>query len=260
MKKSVQSVLIAAIFICLIADLYAGKMKSIRIGTEGAYPPFSLVDKNGELQGFDVDIANALCDAMKVRCQFVVQDWDGLIPGLKAKKYDAIIASMAITEERMKKVDFTDKYYMTPARFVAKKGKSIVFTKAGLNGKTIGVQRATTHENFVRDKFGDVVKVNVYATQDEANMDLVSGRVDLVLADSVVLLEGFIKTEQGKNFEFKGPKYTDVRWYGSGIGIAIRKGDVKLLKRLNTAIHQIRTDGTYKKINAKYFDFDVYGD
>ena len=149
---------------------------------------------------------------------------------------------------------------MTPARFVVKKGQTIQFTKSGLKGKTIGVQRATTHENFIRDKFGDVARIKVYATQDEANMDLVSGRVDLVIADSVVLLEGFIKTDQGKNFEFQGPGYTDVKWYGSGIGIAVRKGDTALVNKLNKAISKIRNDGTYQKINEKYFDFDVYGD
>ncbi len=240
MKNLVNALLMLLVIMITGSNCYADGNKKILIGTEGAYPPFNLVDKNGELQGFDVDISKALCQAMGSKCDFVVQDWDGLIPGLMAKKFDAIIASMAITKERMKKVDFTNKYYMTPARFVVKKGQTIQFTKSGLKGKTIGVQRATTHENFIRDKFGDVARIKVYATQDEANMDLVSGRVDLVIADSVVLLEGFIKTDQGKNFEFQGPGYTDVKWYGSGIGIAVRKGDTALVNKLNKAISKIR--------------------
>ncbi len=129
---------------------------------------------------------------MGTECTFVVQDWDGLILGLFAKKYDCIIASMSITEERKKKIDFTDKYYMTPAKFVAKKGAGIKVSKEGLKGKTIGVQRATVAENFLRDNFGDTVKIKSYGTQDEANMDLASGRIDLIIADSVVLLGGLL--------------------------------------------------------------------
>lgn len=259
MKNLFKVLLVLVVACCTYGISYADGIKKIRIGTEGAYPPFNLVDKDGKLQGFDVDIAKKLCEAAGVEYEFVVQDWDGLIPGLKAKKYDAIIASMAITEERKKRVDFTDKYYMTPARFVTKKGNSFEFTKQGLKGKTIGVQRGTTHENFIRDSFGDVVRINSYATQDEANMDLVSGRVDLVIADSVVLLEGFVNTDAGKDFEFQGPGYTDEKWYGSGIGIAVRKGDIELVSLLNKAIKKIRTDGSYQKINGEYFDFDVYG-
>ncbi|MBM9606719.1 ABC transporter substrate-binding protein [Desulfopila inferna] len=259
MKKSV----FAAFIVCVVlasGTAFAGDIKSVRIGTEGAYPPFNLIDKNGELQGFDVDIAKALCKAADVTCTFVIQDWDGMIPGLLAKKYDAIIASMAITDERKKKVAFTNKYYMTPAKFVAQKGAGFDISKEGLKGKTIGVQRATTHENFVRDNYGDSVTIKSYATQDEANMDLVSGRVDLVIADSVVLQEGFLNTDAGKDYEFTGPGFTDAEWYGDGIGIAIRKGDKELVTLFNDAIDKIRADGTYKAINDKYFDFDVYGD
>jgi arginine/ornithine transport system substrate-binding protein len=246
--------------ILIAGDAIAKDWKTVRIGTEGAYPPFNYVDKSGKLQGFDIDVAKALCEEMGVECKFFMQDWDGIIPGLLAKKYDCIIASMSITEERKKKVDFTAKYYMTPARFVAKKGAGIEISKAGLKGKAVGVQRATVSENFVRDTFGKAVKINSYATQDEANMDLGSGRVDLVFADSVVLLEGFLKTDAGKDFEFVGPGYTDKKWFGDGIGIAVRKGDDDLRDMFDKAIKEIRANGTYQKINAKYFDFDVYGD
>ena len=259
MRKLLIFVL-AFVLIFMVGTATAKDWKTVRIGTEGAYPPFNFVDKNGQLQGFDVDIAKALCKVMAVECKFVVQDWDGIIPGLLAKKYDCIIASMSITEERKKKVDFTDKYYMTPAKFVAKKGAGIEISKKGLKGKTVGVQRATVHENFVRDKFGDTVKIKSYATQDEANMDLVSGRVNVVIADSVVLLGGFLETDAGKDFEFVGPAFSDKKWFGEGIGIAVRKGEGDLLEMINKAIKEIRAKGTYQKINAKYFDFDVYGD
>lgn len=261
MKKWAVTVAIAMIFGLgwMGSASAAGAKPILRIGTEGAYPPFNYVDKDGKVKGFDIDIAKALCKESGMECQFVLQDWDGLIPGLIAKKFDAIVASMSITDERKQKVDFTHKYYQTPARFIARKGSGIVISKAGLKGKTVGVQRATIHENFVRDMFGDTVNIKAYATQDEANMDLVAGRLDLVIADATVLLTGFLNTPAGKDFEFVGPGYTDPKWFGEGVGIAIRKGDNTLRQKLNKAIDDIRANGVYQKINAKYFNFDVYG-
>lgn len=259
MKKLVLAVATTALALGLGAGAQAADWSKVRIGTEGAYPPFNYTDNTGNLVGFDVDIAKALCAAMEVECTFVVQDWDGIIPGLLAKKYDAIIASMSITEERKKAVAFTDKYYNTPAMFVAPEGANIDITKEGLAGKSVAVQRATIHENFLRDNFGDVVDVRAYATQDEANMDLVAGRVDLVLADSVALDDGFLSTDAGNGFAFTGPGFSDPRWFGDGVGIAIRKGDDELVEVFNKAIAKIRSDGTYKTINDSYFEFDAYG-
>lgn len=258
--KKVLSILLILLVGIAIGTTWASDIEKVRIGTEGAYPPFNFIDPNGKLQGFDIDIANALCEAAGVQCEFVTQDWDGMIPGLLAKKYDAIIASMSITEERKQRVDFTNKYYQTPARFVVKKGTDIQISQEGLAGKTVGVQRATVSENFIRDNFGQNITIKSYATQDEANMDLVSGRLDLVFADAVVLMEGFLNTDAGKDYDFIGPGYTNKEWFGDGIGIAVRKGEEDLRKLLNDAIEKIRADGTYKKINDKYFNFDVYGD
>lgn len=257
MKKLM--IAIAAIAFGFTVTTANAQIKKVRMGTEGAYPPFNFVNNAGKLQGFDIEIGNALCTVMKVDCEWVMQDWDGIIPGLLAKKYDTIVASMSITEERKKKVDFSKKYYVTPAKFVRKKGSGIEITDASLKGRTVGVQRATVAENFLRDNFGNLVKIKAYATQDEANLDFVAGRVDLLVADSVVLLEGLLNTDAGKNAEFVGPDYTDSKWFGDGIGIAVRKENTELLGLLNKAIDQIRADGTYQKINAKYFDFDVFG-
>ncbi|ACN14337.1 ABC-type histidine transport system, periplasmic histidine-binding protein (HBP) precursor [Desulforapulum autotrophicum HRM2] len=259
MKKTlfVSIVLLVAM---VAGSAFAGNITKVRMGTEGAYPPFNFIDKDGKLQGFDVDIAKALCVAAGVECEFVMQDWDGMIPGLLAKKFDTIIASMSITQERLQKVNFTKKYYLTPAKFIAKKGSNFEITPEGLKGKTVGVQRGTIHENFVRDKFGKTMNIKSYATQDEANMDLASGRVDLVIADTVVLSDGFLNKKEGKDFEFVGPGFTDKKWFGEGIGIAIRKEDKELLDLMNKAIDTIRANGEYQRINAKYFDFDVYGD
>jgi arginine/ornithine transport system substrate-binding protein len=229
------------------------------MATEGAYAPFNFVTPDGELAGFDVDIAKALCAEMKADCTLVKQDWDGMIPALLARKYDAIIASMSITEERKQKVDFTDKYQQTPARLVAKKGAGIQVTPEGLKGKKIGVQRETIHDKFATDNWGEIAEVVRYGTQDEANLDAVAGRVDLLLADSAALSEGFLKTDAGKDLEFIGPDYTDPKWFGPGAGIAVRKQDKDLTEQLNKAIAAIRANGTYDAIAKKYFDFDVYG-
>ena len=246
--------------LALAAGAAAADLKKVTLGTEGAYPPFNWIDENGDLQGFDIEIGNALCAAANLECTWAVQDWDGIIPGLLAKKYDAIVASMSITEERKQKVDFTGKYYTTPAKFVRMKGSGIEITDEGLDGLAVGVQRATIHENFLRDNYGDIVTIRAYATQDEANLDFVAGRVDLLLADSLVLQGGFLDTPDGESAEFVGPDFTDPRWFGDGAGIAVRKGEGELLAALNGAIAAIRADGTYKAINDKHFDFDVYGD
>ena len=262
MKTLIKAAIVAVTFALVGTNAQAQDV--VRIGTEGAYPPFNSIDENGNLVGFDIDIANALCDAAGYTCEFVVQDWDGIIPGLLAKKYDAIIASMSITAERAEQVDFTNKYYNTPAKFIKPKGmdldipEDVAAANAALAGMKVGVQRATIHENFIRDNFPDV-EVVVYATQDEANLDLANGRVDLVMADSVALDEGFLQTDNGADFEFVGPDYNDPRWHGEGAGIAVRKGEPELLAGLNAALAQILADGTYKAINDKYFDFDVYG-
>ncbi len=246
--------------LALAAGAAAADMKKVTLGTEGAYPPFNWIDENGDLQGFDIEIGNALCAAAKLDCTWEVQDWDGIIPGLLAKKYDTIVASMSITEERKQKVDFTGKYYTTPAKFVRMKGSGIEISDEGLDGLAVGVQRATIHENFLRDNYGDIVTIKAYATQDEANLDFVAGRVDLLLADSMALQGGFLDTPDGADAEFVGPDFTDPQWFGDGAGIAVRKGEGELLEALNGAIAAIRADGTYKAINDKYFDFDVYGD
>ncbi len=258
MRRLATGLMAAAVLAMLATGVHAQDKRKVKIGTEGAYPPFNSIDPNGKLVGFDIDIANALCAAANFECEFVVQDWDGIIPGLIAKKYDAIVASMSITDQRKQVVDFTNKYYLTPGKFIAAKGSNFDFSPEGLAGKSIGVQRATTHENFARAKFPKS-DIRPYATQDEANADLASGRLDLVMADSVALLEGFLKTDAGKDFEFVGPDYYDPKYHGEGAGIAIRKGEDDLRLALDRAIDEIRADGTYQAINDKYFDFDVYG-
>lgn len=256
MKKLITVAVVAMMM--LGTNVFANEWNKIRIGVEGAYPPFSKVEKDGTLVGFDIDIAMALCEEIGAECVLIPQDWDGIIPALMARKYDAIIASMSITEERKKKVAFSDKYYNTPAKFARKKGSGIAISKAGLKGKTVGVQRATIHDNFITGEFGDSVEIKRYGTQDEAYLDAISGRVDLLLADSIAMEAGFLKTDQGKGWEFVGPGYSDPKYFGVGAGIAVRKSDGELAKLFSLAIKVIRSNGVYHMINGKYFAFDVY--
>ncbi len=258
MKTLVRTILIAVFAMTSVS--HAADWSKIRIGVEGAYPPFSSVTADGQLVGFDIDIANALCEEIGAECEMIQQDWDGIIPALLAKKYDAIIASMSITEERKQKVAFTNKYYNTPAKFVRMKDSGIEINPESMKDKVVGVQRATTHDNFITAEFGDAVEIKRYATQDEAYLDAVAGRVDLLLADSVAMEDGFLSTDQGADFEFVGPDYSDPQYFGEGAGIAIRKEDTDLVEKFNAAIAAIRENGKYAEINAKYFDYDVYGE
>ena len=257
MKKLI--ILSLLVLFSLVSSVSANDWDKIRIGVEGAYPPFSSVDKDGTLKGFDIDIALALCKEIGAECVLVPQDWDGIIPALLARKYDAIIASMSITEERKKKVAFSEKYYSTPAKFARKKGSGITISKAGLKGKTVGVQRATIHDNFITAEFGDSVNIKRYGTQDEAYLDAIAGRVDLLLADSIAMDEGFLKTDKGKGWEFVGPGYSDPKYFGVGAGIAVRKGERELAKLFSLAIKVIRSNGVYHMINGRYFGTnDIY--
>lgn len=233
--------------------------KTLKIGTEGAYPPFNNLTADGKLVGFDIDIAQALCDEMKVKCEFVAQDWDGIIPALQANKFDAIIASMSITPERMKQVDFTHKYYNTPPAIAAPKDTDIKgVTKEDLAGKTIGVQGSTTHFNYSSKTYTDST-VKPYPTAQEYQLDLQNGRLDAV-NDDIVVLSQWLDTPDGACCKLVGTIKPVPEIHGEGAGIAIRKGETELANQFNAAIDAIRANGKYQEINAKYFKFDVYGD
>lgn len=223
---------------------------TIKIATEGAYPPFNAKDASGELIGFDVEVAKALCEEMKVQCEIVAQDWDGIIPGLVAKKYDAIIASMSITDERKEKVDFTDRYYSNYLRMVAKKDSGISSAE-DLKGKTVGAQRATVAATWAEDNLGRGSTVKLYDTQTAAYSDLEAGRLDALVSD-VYPAHDWLKDKT--DYEFVGDRIDidDV------IGIAVRKGEDDLREKFNAALKAIRENGTYAKINEKYFPFDIY--
>ncbi|MFT5218405.1 MAG: lysine-arginine-ornithine-binding protein [Planctomycetota bacterium] len=246
------------LFFALTMTCVSAQAASLRVGVEGAYPPFSWKEADGSLKGFDIDIAYEICKRLGRDCVLIEQEWDGMIPALLAKKFDTIIASMSITEERKKKVDFTGKYYNTPPGVVAKADAGFARTNAGLKGKRLGVQRATTHQCTAEKMFPDAELV-LYASQDEIFQDLANGRLDAQISDSLQALEGFLKLDMGKGYAFLGDMIDDEKCQGIGAGFAVRKKDTDLRDKMSNAIKAMRADGTYKRINDKYFEIDIYG-
>lgn len=239
----------------LLVALWAAPLRAetLRIGTEADYFPFNYVDSDGKLAGFDTDIARALCDALQVACDFVLGPWDSLIPGLLDRRFDVVIASMSITEERKALVAFSNPYYRTPMQFIARRGLYEQADPATLAKSRVGVLRDTTAHAYVRDRLGLEGVLRLYATQDDSHRALIRGEVDFLLADSFVLWR-FTNAPEGKEFGFVGsPIHID-----EGIGVALRKEDEELRKRINRAITRIRLDGTYQRINARYFPFDIH--
>lgn len=254
MKKII--VLFTVAFIMLTYGVGMAGEK-LRIATEGAYPPFNFIGPDGKLAGSDVDVANALCEAMGAECELMAQDWDGMIPGLLAKKFDLIVASMSITEKRKKAVNFSKPYYQAPAQFVTLKGSGLTISKAGLKAKKIGVQRATTYANYLESIYGDSIEIVYYDTVENHNLDLTAGRLDAVLAQAIYM-GGVLKKPEGKNFEFVGEMIWNPKYIGVGAGIAVRKEDTDLLKQVDAALAKIIANGAHKKIFQKYFEFDLY--
>jgi len=258
--------------------------ETIKIGTEGAYPPWNSKDASGNLIGFEVELANELCAIMKAECTIVEQDWDGMIPALLMRKFDAIMAGMSITAERQKTITFSQGYADEVASLAVMKGSSLegMDTPEGINltlgggdvkkalktltgalaGKTVCVQTATIHQNFLDS--GDVGKVNVrtYKTQDEVNLDLASGRCDAALAAAVAFTDYAEKS--GKSVVLVGPTFSGGA-FGNGVGVGIRQGgddaigtrDAKLLKDFNKAIDKARKKGIISKLAIKHFGFDA---
>ncbi|OYR14914.1 ABC transporter substrate-binding protein [Brucella thiophenivorans] len=253
MLKAILFASVASIIAALPAQ--AKEWKEIKIATEGAYPPFNFVAADGSLQGLDVDIANALCKAMDAKCTIIANDWDGMIPGLQTNKFDAVIASMSVTEERQKQVSFTDKYYSTPLSVAVPKDSAITSLDAeAFKGKTVGAQGSTTQGTYAEDVYGKSgAEVKLYPTADEANADLKSGRLDAVVSDKFPISD-WIKADGADCCKLIG----DVPGTQTDTAIAVRTDDNDLREQFNVAIKKIRDDGTYATIVKKYFDFDIY--
>jgi polar amino acid transport system substrate-binding protein len=246
------AVLCIAISLLFAAD-QAGASEKIRIATEGYYAPFNYFDESGKLAGFDVDIGEALCEKMKTECEFVQQDWDALIPGLQEGKYDVIVASMSITEEREKKVSFTIPYYSNMLTFIGKKDSGIEISDEGLESKSVGTLRSTVSADYLEEHYSGIVNIRLYDTQDAALEDLAEGKLDLVLGDNLPSYS-WLETDAGESHEFIG-EFIDIN---DRISIAVRKDDDALREKLDQALIAILEDGTYQEINEKYFPFSIY--
>ncbi|MDF2782437.1 MAG: amino acid transporter substrate-binding protein [Geminicoccaceae bacterium] len=270
-----------AVALCLgmlAGDAWAQDWSKIRIATEGAYPPWNATDSSGELVGFEVDLARELCQRMDAECEIVAQAWEGIIPALQAGKYDAIMAGMAITEERQQVIDFTQSYWTTPAHFAVLKDSELAQAdlpqgtldlssvepdeqaaidalKEALDGKSVGVQVATIHANFLENELGDVVEVRTYDTQENLDLDLQAGRIDASLAD-LSYWKPLLETEKGQDFTLIGPGLSKGP-FGEGVGVGVRKENEDLRAMFDKAIAEVREDGTLSKLGQKWFGFDA---
>ena len=256
----------------------AGDWSKIRIATEGAYAPWNFTDSSGKLVGFELDLAKDLCERMGSECEVVAQAWEGIIPALQAGKYDTIIAGMSITEKRMKVISFTECYAATPATFVVTKDSPSAGFKTGLDainlaevsadektaidaikqefkGKTIGVQVATTHLNFLNEYLAGDVEIRSYDTQENLDLDLDAGRVDAALA-AMSYWKPLLESNKGKNMVVVGPGLTGGP-FGAGVGVGIRQDDKDLVAKFDKAIAAAKADGTISKLAVQWFGFDA---
>ena len=269
-KKTILTVLATVL---VIGNVYADKIK---IGTEGAYPPWNSKDAAGNLIGFEVELANELCKIMRHECTIVEQDWDGMIPALVSRKFDAIMAGMSITDERKKTINFSQGYADEVASLAVMKGSKMAGLKTlsainlssisteeqetldvlvkAFKGKTIGVQTATIHQNFLDSGMMGKIKVRTYKTQDEVNLDLAAGRIDAALAAAVAFTDYAEKS--GKEVVLTGPTFAGGA-FGNGVGVGIRKGDSELINDFNAAIDKARDDGIISRLAIKHFGFDA---
>ncbi len=243
----------------LAFNVSARQWKDIRFGVGGDYPPFSKTEPDGSVSGFEIDLSHAICAKMKAKCTYIKLGWDAIIPALLVHKVDAIMDTVDITKQRKMKVAFTNKYLQIPARFAALKSTPYRGTNAFMKGKKIGVQRSSTMDVYVSHKFPSA-KIKRYDTINQSYLDLKAGRLNYILADMSATISGLLEKKGGDQYMFVGPKLSNPKWFGEGVGIVVRKGDSDLTKQFNTAIKAVRADGSYKKIQDRYFTFDVYGD
>ena len=247
-----------ALFMAILAiatSAFAKDWSTIRFGVDASYPPFESKAADGKLVGFDIDLGNEICRRLNAKCVWVEQEFDGMIPALKAKKFDGVLSSMSMTPQREEQIAFSAKLFNTPTRLVAKKGSSLLPTAESLKGKSVGVEQGTIQETYAKTNWAPKgVNVVPYQNQDQVYADLISGRLDAALQDEVQADMGFLKTPRGAGFQFAGAEIPS-----DAAGIGLRKEDTDLKAKIDKAIADMIKDGTYKKIESKYFDFDVYG-
>ena len=252
--------LIAAAATAIALGTGAASAETVKVGVAAEpYPPFTSPDSQGNWSGWEVDLMNAICGEAKLDCVITPVAWDGIIPALTSGQIDMIMSSMSITAKRAKVVDFSDKYYVTPAAIAVAKDADFGMSPEDLEGKVIGVQVATTNAAYAKKFFSKGSTVKEYQTQDQVNQDLSAGRIDADIADQFTL-DAFVKSEDGMACcKVLGALPYDEETLGSGIGAAFRQEDDALREKFNAGLAAVRASGAYDKITAKYFDFDIYG-
>ena len=257
MKKALLGTLFSMSLVCGVAQ--ASEEDTIRIAVDIPYEPFEYKTPDGTLTGFDIDLGNALCREIGIECEWVEQPWDGMIPGLLARKYDAIMSSMVINEEREKRVLFTDPYSATPRAWISQAGRGFdVKNKEDIRGLNVGVQRATLQDRYVTELYGDVVDIRRYGDIDDVLVDMQSGRLDLTFMNYPIAEEYLGVGQDGSDFERVSELITEPdHIFGKGVGIAFRKRDNELVEKFNEALEAIKNDGTYRRIMEKYFNYDI---
>jgi lysine-arginine-ornithine-binding protein len=253
--KLLKRVLGAAFGMTLAFGGASAWAETLRYCNEADFPPFSAQTAAGAVEGFDIDTANYICEHMGVECELVVQEWTGIIPALAAGKCDAIISSMTINEERKKSVLFSKPYYRSVYALVAPKDLDISIDKEGMAGKTFCMFKASTALGWLQEHFGDVVEIKYYDGAEAIKTDLLAGRCNAWLETMPSIYGTLINTPEGENYRFVGEPMTDPRWFGEGVGIAVRQGEEELIDRINAAVDAMYEDGTFKATNDKYFPF-----
>jgi len=249
--KKIFSILLLAVSYLISVTAAAALPTTIRFAMEATYPPFEYMDASGQIKGIDVDIAKNLCAEMKVQCTFSNQPWDSLIPSLKLGKFDAIMSALTITDARKQQVDFTEPYFLTTANFLVPSKSTLVISPEGLKGKTIGVQGATTFEQYLMATYGSSVKVKTYANTQDAFLDLSAGRIDVVLVDTPIIADWLKNHDSKQEYKITGATVNDPKFF-AGYGIAVQKGNTELLNALNQALAKSKSDGSYQKIIDSY--------
>lgn len=248
-----KKLIITVFLISISFSIYA--LDTVRFAMEASYPPFEFVGKNNEIQGFDVDLATALCKEMQVKCTFTNQAFDSLIPSLIFKQVDAVISGMDITAERLKQVAFTEPYYENSALLIAEKSraeKEKLTDLAALKGKRVGLQNGSTHQRFLQKKHPEIMALP-YSSYQDAVSDLKSGRLDAVFGDTAVINEWL---KNNDNLTQIGEKITDADYFNQGLGIAVRQENTALLNALNAALVKVKKEGAYQALYNKWFSAD----
>ena len=254
-----KKILLPLVALLVASSAFAGETKALRFGVDPTFAPFESKNPQGEVVGFDIDLGNAICQQLQAKCVWVESNFDGIIPSLKARKFDAILSGMYITDKRKEQIAFSDKIYSGPAFLVARKNSLASNSVDQLKGKTIGVEQGSAQETYANEQWrGKGVNVVAYQGADQVIRDLESGRIDGAVLSGVMAEYSFLNKPQGKDFAFVGGALQDDALFGAGAAIGLRKEDDPLRQELNGAIAAILADGTYKKLASKYFSFDIY--